>query len=79
MHLAGDYGGCDGPVVGQVGVHDRPQDAVALQAQVAWLAVRAAVAEERAELQLQVHPRRLTAGGLPLDRLPVKILQSCEL
>ncbi len=54
--------------MGQLGVHDGPQKAVALQAEVPGLRVRLAVAEEGAELQLQVHARDLAVGRLPLDR-----------
>ncbi len=66
-HLSRDDGRGDGPVVGEVRVHDGPEQAVALQAQVAGLRVRLAVAKEGAELQLQVHARDLAIGRLPLD------------
>ncbi len=66
-YLSREDGRGNGPIVGKLRVHDRPQDAMALQAQVAWLSVCLAVAEECAELQLQIHLRRLAAGRLPLD------------
>ncbi len=72
-HLPGDDGGSDGPVVRQVGVVDGPEAAVALQAQVAGVGVGARVAEEAAELQLQVHARNLAARRLPLDRRPARM------
>ena len=76
FYLSRDDGRGNGPVVGKLRVHDRPQDAVALQAQVARLSVCLAVAEERAELQLQVHLRRLAAGRLPLDRRAAQVTET---